>query len=147
KQLRASEEAVAQFRADHGLVRSGTNVSLSQQQLSELNAKLVEARAEVAHKKTRVDLLHAILEKGGNIQSLPDLPNSPQLGALRTADAGLSQKEAELVARYNDSHPLVVNVRAEHRDLQRAIAAELKRSAAGVSNEYELAKARADAIE
>ena len=147
KQLRASEEAVAQFRADHGLVQSGTTVSLSQQQLSELNAKLVDARAEVAQKKARVDLLRSISEKGGNIQSLPDLPNSPQLGALRSAEAGLSQKEAELLSRYNASHPLVVNVRAEHRDLQRAIATELQRSAASVTNEYELAKTRADAIE
>ena len=147
KQLRASEEAVAQFRADHGLVQSGTTVSLSQQQLSELNAKLVEARAEVAQKKARVDLLRSISEKGGNIQSLPDLPNSPQLGALRSAEAGLSQKEAELLSRYTASHPLVVNVRAEHRDLQRAIATELQRSAASVTNEYELAKTRADAIE
>src|SRR5205823_2346383 len=51
KQLRESEEAVAQFRADHGLVQGGTTVSLSQQQLAELNAKLVDARADVAQKK------------------------------------------------------------------------------------------------
>ena len=147
KQLRASEEAVAQFRADHGLVQAGTAVSLSQQQLSELNAKLVDARADVAQKKARVDLLNSILKGGGSIQSLPDLPNSPELAALRTQDADLSQKEAELVARYSDQYPLVVNVRAEHRDLQRRIAAELQKSAASVTNEYELAKARADAIE
>jgi capsular exopolysaccharide synthesis family protein len=147
QQLRASEEAVAQFRADHGLVQAGTTVSLSQQQLSELNAKLVDARADAAQKKARVDLLNSILKNGGNIQSLPDLPNSPQLAALRTQEAEVSQKEAELTARYSDQYPQVVNVRAEHRDLQRRIAAELQRSATNVTNEYELAKARADAIE
>src|SRR5262249_50297487 len=42
-QLRTSEEAVTEFRAQHGLYQSGSNVTFNQQQLSELNAKLVDA--------------------------------------------------------------------------------------------------------
>ena len=147
KQLRQSEEAVAQFRADHGLVQSGSNITLNQQQLSELNAKLVEARNDLAQKKARVDLLRSIKEKGGNIQSLPDLPKSAALQALHTQDAAASQKEADLVARYSDRHPLVVNIRAERRDIQRAIATEMNHMGANVQNEYELAKSRVDALE
>jgi capsular exopolysaccharide synthesis family protein len=147
KQLRQSEEAVAQFRSDHGMVQSGSNISLNQQQLSDLNLKLVEARNDLAQKKARVDLLRSIKEKGGNIQSLPNLPDSAALQALRAQDAAASQKEADLVARYNDRHPLVVNVRAEHRDIQRAIAAEMQRMGGNVQNEYELAKSKVDALE
>ena len=147
KQLRDSEEAVAQFRAEHGFLQSSTNVSLSQQQLSELSAKVMEARADVAQKKARVDILRSIEEKGGSIQNLPDLPNSPQLGALRTQEQTSSQKVAELAARYNDRHPLVVNARAELRDIQRGIGAELQRLAANVRNEHDLAKARLEAVE
>ena len=51
------------------------------------------------------------------------------------------------MARYNDRHPLVVNIRAERRDIQRAIAAEMQRMGANVQNEYELAKSRVDALE
>jgi capsular exopolysaccharide synthesis family protein len=147
KQLRESEEAVAQFRSENGLLQSGSNVTLGQQQLSELNAKLVTAKSEMAEKKARVDLLRSIEEKGGNIQSLPDLPNAGALATLRTQEAALSQKEADLVARYNDRHPLVVNLRAERRDVQRAILAETQRMSASTKNEYELAKARAEAVE
>jgi capsular exopolysaccharide synthesis family protein len=147
KQLRESEEAVAKFRADHNFVQSSTNVTLNQQQLSELNAKLVDARAELSQKKARVDVLRGILEKGGNVQSLPDLPVSQGLNNLRQQEATASQKEADLTARYNDRHPLVVNVRAERRDIQRAIQAETQRLSANVVNEYELAKARVDAVE
>ena len=146
KQLRESEEAVAKFRADNGLIQSAGNVTLSQQQLSDINVKLVEARADLAQKKARVEVLKSIIEKGGNIQSLPDLPSSAVLGSLRQQEVVLSQKEADLAARYSDRHPVVVNIRAEHRDIQRAIAAELQRSAANVNNEYELAKARVDAV-
>jgi succinoglycan biosynthesis transport protein ExoP len=147
KQLRESEEAVAQFRSEHGLVQSGSNITLNQQQLSEFNAKLVEARNDLAQKKARVDLLRSIKEKGGNIQSLPNLPSSSALQALHAQDAAASQKEADLVARYSDRHPQVVNIRAERRDIQRAIAAEMQQLGANVQNEYELAKSRVDALQ
>jgi len=98
-QLRASEEAVAEFRARHGLYQSGANVTLNQQQLSELNAKLVEARADAAQKKARVDLLNSIEAKGGNLQNLPDISNGGALPTLRQQAATLSQQEADLLAR------------------------------------------------
>jgi capsular exopolysaccharide synthesis family protein len=147
EQLRQSEEAVAQFRADHKLLQTGGNLTLNQQQLADLNGKLVDARAEVAQKKARVDLLRNILEKGANIQSLPDLPASQQLSTLRLQEATLSHKVAEFAARYNDSHPFVVNARLELRDVQSQIFAELKRMGANVENEYALAKAKEDALE
>jgi capsular exopolysaccharide synthesis family protein len=152
RQLRDSEEAVAQFRSDHGFVQSGVaNVTLSQQQLSELNASVLAARAEIAQKKTRVDLLHSILDKGGNIQSLPDFPSSPVLETLNQQQATLSQKATDVERRYNGAHPLVVNVRGELADVKRAISEETQRLAtkfaANVDSEYELAKARSDSFE
>jgi succinoglycan biosynthesis transport protein ExoP len=140
-QLRESEEAVAKFRAEHGIFQSG-NVTLNQQQLSELNAKLVDARADAAQKKARVDLLNAIQAKGGNIQNMPDLSNGGALPNLRAQITTLSQQEADLLARYGASHPLVVNVKAQQRDVERAIGAEAQRLAAGIKNDYELAQSR-----
>ena len=64
QQLRQSEEAVAQFRADHKLPQTGSNVTLNQQQLSDLNNKLVDARTDVAQKKARVDIVQTILAEG-----------------------------------------------------------------------------------
>jgi polysaccharide biosynthesis transport protein len=145
-QLRESEEAVAQFRSQHGLVQSG-NVSLNQQQLSELNAKLVDARAELAQKKARVDLLSSIQAKGGNLQDMPDLSNAGNLPSLRQQAATLSQQEADLLARYGATHPLVVNVRAQQRDVGRAMAAEAQRLAGSIKNEYELSQSRVTSLE
>src|SRR5262245_28080380 len=146
-QLRASEEAVAEFRAAHGIYQSRGNVTLNQQQLSELSAKLVEARADAAQKKARVDLLLSIEEKGGNLQNLPDISNAGSLPSLRSQATTLSQQEADLLARYGAPHPLVVNVRAQQRDVERAIAAEVRRLAASVKNEYELAQSRVASFE
>ena len=147
KQLRNSEEAVADFRVQHDLVESGGHVTLNQQQLSNLNTKLVEARNDLAQKKARLDLLRSIKEKGGDIQSLPDLPKSATLTTLRQQDANAAQKEADLLARYSSSHPRVINIRAERRDLKRAIAKATQNLVTNVQNEYELAKTRVDALE
>jgi capsular exopolysaccharide synthesis family protein len=146
-QLRESEEAVAHFRDEHGLIQSGSNITLNQQQLSELNAKLVAARAEAAEKKARVDLLASIQAKGGNIQSLPDIEKLGAMASLHEQEAKISQQEAELLTRYGNTHPLVVNIRAQHHDIARAIAAESQRVATSIKNDYELAKARATALE
>src|SRR3954451_14536860 len=82
-QLRESEEAVAQFRAQHRLVQSGGATTLSQQQLSELNLSLIQARADLAQKKARVDLLNSLQAKGGGLENMPDIARAATLQTLR----------------------------------------------------------------
>jgi len=147
KQLRQSEEAVATFRAEHGIPVT-TNITLNQQQLSDLNARLVAAKAEMAEKKARVDILESIEAKGGSVLSLPDtVANAGTLPSLQAQLAAISQREAELSSRYSNNHPLLVNVRAERRDVERAIKSEAERIAGSMRNEYVLAKAKVDALE
>ena len=145
-QLRQSEEAVAQFRAEHRLVQSG-GATLSQQQLSELNLTLIQARADLAQKKARVDLLNSLQAKGGSIENMPDIATASTLQTLRKDQANISAQEADLLARYNRSHPLVVNIRAQLQDVERSIGSETARLAAGIRNEYELARARVASLE
>jgi exopolysaccharide transport family protein len=146
-QVREAEEAVARYRDENGLTQTSPNITLNQQQLADLNARLVAARTEVAEKKARADLLQALQAKGGKIDAFPELASSGFLAQLRAQEADVARREADLVSRYGDQHPLVVNVRAEHREVLRAIAAEIARQAANVTNEYELAKARLAGIE
>ena len=84
KQLRDSEEAVAQFRKDNGLVRSSPNLTLNEQQLSDLNSKLVAARTDAAEKKSRVDYLDDVLAGKKTLDNLPDsLQTGNMMSALR----------------------------------------------------------------
>jgi polysaccharide biosynthesis transport protein len=146
-QLRLSEEAVAQFRAKHGFYQSGTSVSLSQQGLADLNARLVEARTDVAQKKARFDLINSVEGKGGSLQDIPDISNAPSLAAMRQQLTNVSQQEADLSARYVASHPQIVNVRAQRRDIERAMVAEAQRLSTSLKNEYALAQSRVASLE
>jgi polysaccharide biosynthesis transport protein len=145
-QLRDSEEAVARFRAEHRLVQSGDS-TLSQQQLSELNLTLIQARADLAQKKARVDLLNSLQAKGGSLENMPDIARATTLQTLRRDQANISAQEADLLARYNRGHPFVVNIRAQRQDVERSISSETARLAAGIRNEYELARARVSSLE
>jgi polysaccharide biosynthesis transport protein len=149
QQLRDSEEAVAKFRSGHGLIRSGATVALNDQQLSELNTKLIAARTDAAEKKTRVDFLAEVAAGKKPLESLSDSfqSQSTVMAALRSKLADASQRQADLLARYNSRHPAVVNIEAEKRDIERSMAAEAQRMAQTVKSDYSLAKARLDATE
>jgi polysaccharide biosynthesis transport protein len=149
QQLRDSEEAVTKFREAHGLTRSGPTVALNDQQLADLNSKLIAARTDAAEKKARVNFLADLAAGKQALDSLPDSSQSASsvMGSLRGKLADVSQREADLLARYNSRHPAVVNVEAEKRDIERSIAAETQRMAQTVKSDYALAKARLDAME
>ncbi len=146
KQLRESEEAVAQFRAQNNLAQASSSSTLSQEQLGQLNGTLVSARTEAAEKKAQLDILQKIENKGGDVASLPEVMNAPAIADLRKQAADLSRQEADLRTRYSDKHPALVNVHAQMQDVRREIAAEAQRSAAKISEDYQLAQARQDAI-
>ena len=114
-----------------------------------MNSKLIAARTDAAEKKARVDFLADLAAGKKTLDSLPDsmLSASSVMASLRGKLADASQREADLLARYNSRHPAVVNVEAEKRDIERSIAAETQRMAQTVKSEYALAKARLDAME
>ena len=145
--LRESEEAVVAFRAEHNLVDGGQNVTLNQDQMGQLNARLVAARAEVAEKKAKVDLLASLEARGGDADGLPETMNSGLLAGLRTLLGENSLRVAGLAARLGDGNPEVIKARAERADIKRAITAELQAVAQNVRNQYSLALAQEESIE
>jgi capsular exopolysaccharide synthesis family protein len=98
----------------------------------------VEFLAEVAAGKKSLDALPA---------SFQSSVQSGMMGTLRQKLADVSQRLADLLARYNSRHPAVVTVEAEKRDIERSIAAETQRMVEAVQSEYTLAMARERATE
>jgi succinoglycan biosynthesis transport protein ExoP len=148
-QVRHSEEAVAKFRRDNNLVavNSEGKETISDQQLSELSGKLITARAETAEKRAKYTQAQEVQARGGDIQAIPDVVRSPVVSDLRKQQAEVARKEADLVARYSGPHPLVVNARAERRNIERSIGAEVARVIANLKNDYEVAKTREESLQ
>ncbi len=148
EQVRQSEEAVAKFRKDNNLINvsSEGKTTISEQQLSDLNGKLIAARAETAEKRAKYEQALQVNSRGGNLQAIPDVVRSTVISALRMQQAEVARKEADLAAHYSDQHPMVINARAERRDIDRSIAAEVQRILINLKNDYEVAKAREQSL-
>ncbi len=146
RQLRQSEDAVAEFRAKHDLPAGG-RLTLNKQELSVLNGQLVEAKADLAQKKARLRLLGSIGSKEGALEAMPDVGGAGTLGSLLKEASALSAREASLSSRYGPQYPLVVNIKAQLRDVHRSIDNETQQLAARMRNDYELARSRVTSLE
>jgi polysaccharide biosynthesis transport protein len=153
ERARKSEEVVVKFRAEHKLLEGANlssqddNHSLNQDQMSRLNARLAEARADVAEKKAKVDLLEQLDADGRGLAALPDAFVTPMLHTLRSELADVSRKEAGLASRNSDRYPDMARLRAEQANVRSAIATEEADITGKIRNEYSLALARQQSIE
>jgi polysaccharide biosynthesis transport protein len=153
ERARKSEEVVVKFRAEHKLLEGANlssqddNHSLNQDQMSRLNSRLAEARADVAENKAKVDLLEQLDADGRGLAALPDAFVTPMLHALRSQLADVSRKEAGLASRNSDRYPDMARLRAEQASVRSAIAAEEGDITGKIRNEYSLALARQQSIE
>lgn len=147
QKLRESEEAVVRFRADNALEQSAPGATLTQEQLGQINQRLVAARADVAERRARYELLQKIENGGGALSALPEAVASTAVAELRRQENEASRQEADLLARYSDRHPSVVNIRAQLADIRRSIGVEMRRLAANIRNEYDLSRSRLEALE
>jgi succinoglycan biosynthesis transport protein ExoP len=66
---------------------------------------------------------------------------------LRQKQAELAREQAELESRYGERHPRMINIRAQRKDLEQGVAAELDRIVANLENEVMVARSRSQSLE
>ena len=133
-QLRDAEDKVQAYRAQHGLVgKDGSAVT--EQQLAELNQRLVAARAVLATARAKYEEV-----KRAGADSTGQALASPVIAALRTQLATAKQREAELTATYGDKHPAVIQIREQIASIQGQIAAEIGRIAESARTDLAVAE-------
>ena len=145
-QVRESERAVAEFRKAHNLtpvtMDGPTTVTVGEQQLQDLNEKLAQASADTAGRLAAYQQAMRFRANGSNLESLPEIIRSPVITQLRTQEADLTRRQADLSAMYGPAFPAVGQMRAQRAGLERAIKAEMTRLVSAFKNDYEVAKAR-----
>ncbi len=141
-EVRSAEQAVANFRAKHNLLETVKGGTVTEQQMADLNTQLISLRAEVAEKRAKYEQAKALVASKGNIEAIPDVLRSAVISNLRGQAGQVTTREADLLARYGRSHPQVVNVQAERRDIERQIRQEVERVIANLKNEYDVVQSR-----
>ncbi len=148
-QVRQSESAVAAFRQKNNLTTTNMSqgtITVSEQQLQDLNQQLAVASTDTAEKLARYQQAARFRLDGVNLDTLPEIIRSITISQLRTQQADLMRREADLSAMYGAAYPAITQIRAQRTGYDKAIAAEIRRLVTTLHNDYEVAKAREDAM-
>jgi succinoglycan biosynthesis transport protein ExoP len=142
--LRRVETEAQRFRAQNQIVAGAQGATVTEQQLTELNQRLVLARARVAEVEARVAQVDRLLATRGTTDpgASAEALASNVISTLRGQAAEISRREAELANQLGPRHPAVVDVRSQLENVRRLISEELRRI--GESSRSDLASARAN---
>ncbi|MEH2505992.1 succinoglycan biosynthesis transport protein ExoP [Bradyrhizobium sp. AZCC 1578] len=137
----ASEKAVEDYRSANNLMVS-QGVTLNDQQLTDLNNKLIAARVQTAEARAKYEQVQDIAKSGGDPGGINAAISSEMITKLRTQYADIAKNEADLSSKYGTRHPLVANVRAQRRDTQKLINDEIRRILESTKHDYDVARSR-----
>lgn len=146
EEVQRAATAVANFKAQNGLL-AADGMTLNDQELSSLNKELIDARADLAAKQAKLDLVRKFKETGKGLDSISEIATSPVIVNLRAQEVQLVQQEADLASQYGPRHPQMIQIERNKADLEAKIRAEVNRVAAGLANDVTIAAARVSTIQ
>jgi capsular exopolysaccharide synthesis family protein len=144
-EVRDREAEVEAYRASKGLLRGAGAARLTDEEASELSSQLVTARAERAAADARLGSIEKLLHDS-NANAASDVLDSPLVHTLREQQASLRRDIAQLSEQYGPMHPRILNAKAQLRDTDKAIKAELAKVVSGLRNDSAVAHARENSI-
>ena len=146
--VRTSEVEAQRFREDNRLIQTQNAGLVSDQQLTQLNTRLIDARTDLARSQARYSQISSISNvETTDYAGLTEVLDSPLIQRLREQQSEVLRNRAELATRYGPKHPRMINVEAELSDIDINIKSEIRKVVAGIQNEVDVARARVAALE
>lgn len=143
-----AEAAAESYRAANGLRRAGERqATVNDQQLTELNSRLVLARADLAQKSARLEQVRALTRSSGGFETSNDVLQSSLIQRLREQEASLQRQISEAAKTLGDRHPQMIGYRADLAELRGKIGQEVGKIAASLSGEVDVASVGVRTIE
>nr|WP_245313447.1 GNVR domain-containing protein [Bradyrhizobium sp.] len=146
QQASASDRAVQSFKAENNIVGTSRGL-MSEQQLSDLNTQLVQARAATAEAKARLDRIDTISDQDLAQSTVSDALNNTVITRLRAQYLDLQSQYADWSRRYGKTHQATVNLGNKMDEVRKAISDEVRRIGDAYRSDYEIAKSREASLE
>lgn len=153
-QSETAERAVNAYKSQNNIVSAGGK-PIDEQQVTEINSRLVAARAQTSDALARLNRYESILKENPAVsQSIgtldtagSDVLASPIITNLRQQYLELVRRESEWSVRYGVDHQSVVNLRIRMREIRASILNEVRRLAETSRSDLEVAKQRQQELE
>ncbi|WP_292291022.1 GumC family protein [Marivita sp.] len=141
---------VQEFRADNNLIEVRGDL-LTDQQQSEMTSKLIDATAETAQAKARLDNFESLLsETDGDVITVSALetgtPSGQILNSLRSEYLELTRRQESVESLYGPDHSRAVDLAERAAALEDAIAEELNSAIAAIRADYAIAQSREETL-
>jgi len=154
QQALTAERAVGAFKSQNNMVSSGGK-PIDEQQVTDLNSRLVAIRAQTSDALARLNRFEAILRTNSvDSPSIGTLDSSgsealsnPIINTLRQQYLELARRESEWSGRFGKDHLAVVNIRTRMRDIRTSILDEVRRLVETTRSDFEVNKQRQQEIE
>jgi succinoglycan biosynthesis transport protein ExoP len=143
--VQASDREVEEFRAANNLITT-QGQTVNDQQLTDLNNKLIDAHVQTAEAKARFDQVQNISKTHADPGTLDQALASDVIKQLRKQYADVAKTLADAQSKYGPQHPMVVNARAQLKETQRLIDQEVQRILDNTREAYRVAQSREQAL-
>jgi exopolysaccharide transport family protein len=146
RNVESAERAVAAYREKHGLTIS-KDATVTSQSLSELNTQLIQARAQRADRESRLIALQQAARNPATLGGITEVLGNVLISSLRAQEAEVARRIGDLNQRYGESHPRLLQARAEQAQIQGRISAEVTKILGSVQGDAEAARAKEKQLE
>jgi exopolysaccharide transport family protein len=143
--VEASDRAVEEYRAAHNLTIA-QGVTVNDQQLTDLNNKLIDAHVQTAEARAKFEQVENIVKTNADPGTIEQALASEVITRLRTQYADVAKNLADVSSKYGPQHPLVVNAKAQLRETKRLIDEEVHRILENTRQAYRVAQSREEAL-
>jgi capsular exopolysaccharide synthesis family protein len=137
----AADAALQRYTVAHGLM-SAEGATMAEQEVSQLNQQISQARADAAEKAGRLAAARAQLGRGGGGADVGAALGSNTISDLRRQETEVSRQLAQLTARHGDQFPDVRKTREELANIEGQIQREINRIMSSLSAESQAAQSR-----
>jgi len=144
--LQHAADAAERYRAETGLLAGSNNMTITTQQLADLNTDLSHARTEAADSQAKAALIRQLLRQG-RVSEVPDVANNDLIRRIAeqrvTANAQLALESGTLLP----GHPRIRELRAEIANLDAQLRLAADNVAIALENNSKISAARVANIE
>lgn len=141
-----AELAVEKFKADNGLVSTGQQGLVIDQQVAGLNQQLIAARATEERQRTIYEQAKKLTIEAIESGAIPEVLQSTSIGLLRDRYVNLLDRRSQLATSLGGNHPQIKAINSQIANMQSAIEQELGRVRQSMKSSYERAVADTKAL-
>ena len=120
--LEAAQRRLSAYQQDKGIIASDERLDVENARLNELSSQLTQLQAIAAESASRQGQA-----QGASADRLQEVLNNPVVANLKAELARNEARLQELSARYGDSHPAVIESKANIAELRSRIDSEMRR--------------------